>query len=56
MEKEFQYLVNLATEYERLASEDNALFETINNLPNEDVKIVYEKYINSAFHLNQFNN
>ncbi|MBL8005025.1 MAG: EVE domain-containing protein [Candidatus Kapabacteria bacterium] len=54
MEEQFQYLVKLATEYERLANDDNALFEAINKLPNEELQKIYENYYSKSLSSNEF--
>lgn len=54
MEEQFQYLVNLATEYDRLANDDIALFEALNNLPKEDLQEIYNLYLNKTLNSNEF--
>ncbi|MDZ7718036.1 MAG: hypothetical protein U5K72_04345 [Balneolaceae bacterium] len=44
MEKQFEYLINLAKEYEIYENDDKALFEALHNLSQDKLQSVFEDY------------
>src|SRR5690606_33618043 len=46
MEKQFQYISDLALKYKKLADNDQHLLEALNNLSKEEIEKVFEEYGN----------